>query len=101
MNAHVDPLFAAILNGAAAANVATARAYAASSICPERSTYEVALRKFDWQFEFSDDGEVYRRGREALQKLREQQQRIDPAGTIWLSIAPRSHGVPKPQVRSE
>lgn len=93
-------LFNGILAGCAAGAAANARAVQ-SPISPERASYETALRKFDWQFEFSDDGDVYRRGREALARLREQQQRIDPAGTIWLSIAPRSHGVPQPKTGSD
>lgn len=83
---------------AADANVAPAFRLAVSTICPERSNYELALRKFDWTFAFSDDGDVFRRGSEALARLREQQRRLDPAGTIWLSIAPTSHGVPMPQI---
>lgn len=73
-------------------------AIAPTPICPERAAYEVALRRMDWHFEFADDGEVYRRGRDALAKLREQQRRIDPQGRVWLSIAPASHGVPRPIV---
>jgi hypothetical protein len=53
-----------------------------------RVDYEVALRKHDWAHEFSDDGNVYRRGREQLKALREQQASIDPDWRIWNSIAP-------------
>jgi hypothetical protein len=66
----------------------------------ERMRYETDLRRFDRHFEFSDDGDVYRRGREALARLREQQRRIDPQGRIWLSIIPPAHGVPGPEIAS-
>jgi hypothetical protein len=69
-------------------------------VAPERLAYEQALRRFDWSFEFSDDGAVVRRGRAALAELREQQQRLDPRGAIWRAVAPSGHGVPQPIVRS-
>lgn len=86
--ASLHPLMADILQGAAVAQLAAARAYAESQICPQRADYEVALRKHDWSHEFSDDFDAYRKGRQELQALRKQQARIDPLFVIWNSIAP-------------
>lgn len=80
-----------------------ARLFRPAALLPihlERANYERALRQFDWAFEFADDASVYRRGLEALAQLRIQQQRFDPAGHIWLSIAPAAPGTPQPVVKS-
>lgn len=76
---------------AADPNVAPAFRAAISPICPERSTYEAALRKHDWDFDHSDDHSVYTRGRAELKALQEQQRRVDANFRIWDSLAPASH----------
>lgn len=60
-------------------NVASAEAQAA---------YVAALKAHDFQFDYSDDIRVYRRGRDSLLALRDMQERLDPAFQIWNSIAP-------------
>jgi len=90
----IDPIFADLLAGAIAGNLATARAYSAAAAPPidaDRLAYEAALRRHDWTFEYSDDHSVYTRGRQALIALRAQQARIDPAFVIWNSIAPAGY----------
>ena len=49
----------------------------------EISDYKVALVLADWQFEYSDDGSVYRKGRENMDALNEKQKRLDPSAAIW------------------
>lgn len=85
----LHPVFAQILGSLQAipAQVAAAQR-------PTLAQYEAALRRMDWQFEFSDDGEVYRRGRAELQCLRTMQAELDPTGAVWRSIAPHTHAVP-------
>lgn len=46
------------------------------------------LRSFDWQFEYSDDYSVVKRGQEALGQLRTRQRSIDPLGNIWKLLMP-------------
>lgn len=65
------------------------RAAAALPVSAERAGYIAALHTHDWAHEFSDDGNVYRRGRAELKALREQQQRIDRDWRIWNSLAPK------------
>lgn len=77
MSQAIHPLFAGILAG-----------IQQQPAILERCSYETALRKHDWSHEFSDDGNVYRRGRAELAALREQQARIDRDWRIWNSIAP-------------
>lgn len=65
----------------------------------EMAEYRKKLRQFDWSFEFSDDGEVYRRGRKALDELLALQAVLDPDGSIWIAMAPGCFGEPKPVVK--
>jgi hypothetical protein len=50
---------------------------------PEHAGYVSALKAHDWSHEFSDDGRVYRRGRDELEQLRATQQRIDRNFQVW------------------
>jgi len=59
--------------------------------------YHQALQAFDWQFEFSDDHDVWARGTNALARLRRMQREVDPDGSIWRSYPQsRQHGAPQP-----
>jgi hypothetical protein len=48
-----------------------------------RAAYVSMLRRHDWSHEMSDDAGAYRRGRQALEQLRQEQQTIDPDFNIW------------------
>lgn len=48
-----------------------------------RAEYVAKLARHDWSHEFSDDGEVARRGRAQLRELRAMQQDIDRDFTLW------------------
>ena len=61
-------------------------------------TYKHALMRFDWQFQFSDDGSAVRRARAALELLREQQTELDPSGEIWNQYRGDPFGTPAPCV---
>ena len=50
--------------------------------------YEADLRHHDWSYEYSDDFEVYRRGRRELVLIKRKQIKLDPDAKIWNSIAP-------------
>ena len=50
--------------------------------------YEADLRHHDWTYEYSDDFEVYRRGRSELMLITRKQVELDPDAKIWNSIAP-------------
>jgi hypothetical protein len=65
----------------------------AQELEPERAAYDELLRTHDFEFEYSDDQRVWRRGhyeRQALLALRE---KLDPSGAIWNRLAPASHRV--------
>jgi hypothetical protein len=49
----------------------------------ERNLYAEKLKRHDWQFEYSDDGHTYRRGRAEREELLMQQPRLDPDFEIW------------------
>ena len=64
----------------------------------ERLTdYRRALDRMDWEFEFADDGQVYRRGRAALEALYDMQADVDQDGAIWRSVAPSGAALPRVQ----
>lgn len=64
--------------------------------------YRAALRHFDWQGDFVDDGQRHRLWRHSLAVLHSLQAEIDPDGEIWLALMPRDesgkpqHGAPLP-----
>lgn len=49
----------------------------------KRAQYVARLIKMDWGFEFADDGNAWRRGRDELVALRQMQAEVDPAGELW------------------
>ena len=50
--------------------------------------YTQILRNADWWHEYSDDQQVWRKGRVELQDLRDAQPRLDPGHRIWNAFAP-------------
>lgn len=90
----LDPAFAGVMT--------LAERIAVGSIAdPEFQDYLKQLKKFDWQFEFSDDFGAYRAGKDKLAKLHEMQRRVDPNGSAWLLHLERignPHGAPGPRV---
>lgn len=53
-----------------------------------RNRYVFALMAHDWQYEYSDDGRVYRQGREERAALVAEQQTIDPEFETWNMHCP-------------
>ena len=60
--------------------------------------YEEAISQFDWSFEFSDDGRVYRDGKAKLARLHELQAKVDPQGEMWNLYKPNTMGAPNARV---
>ncbi len=58
-------------------------------------SYTRALRAMDWEFEFSDDANVYNSGRKELLRLRSLQNIYDTGGVIWNQYAPANYKVEK------
>jgi hypothetical protein len=81
LNAHLHPLFAAALRAPI-----DARAL-------QRAAYVTLLQQHDWSHEFSDDGDVYKRGRAQLQELRLLQRDLDPDGALWNAHAPAAYRI--------
>ena len=52
------------------------------------------LASFDWTYQFSDDGDVYRRGRAAEDRLRAELAKLptERAAALWKLYAPVSMG---------
>ena len=65
----------------------------------EMTEYRAALRRFDWQFEFSEDNSIVCEGRNELEKLHKMQKELDPNGSIWKAVATEGHGIPRPIVK--
>lgn len=75
--AGLHPTFAAIIDRAAA-QPQTLRIAA----------YKAALQRFDWGYEWTDDGRVYQRAVDRFAELKHEAGRIDPAFEVWNQIAP-------------
>lgn len=54
----------------------------------EVSEYIALLSRADWSYEFSDDGDVRKRGAETMRRMRVLQQSLDPKHFIWNAFAP-------------
>lgn len=48
-----------------------------------RDAYVKALKAHDWAFEFSDDADTYRAGRESLAQLKLAQRELDSDFALW------------------
>jgi hypothetical protein len=55
--------------------------------------YLELLKSHDWQFEHTDDQQVWRKGAEELRKLWRLRSEVDPNGTLWNSYAPVKYRV--------
>lgn len=58
---------------------------------PDLALYIAKLRRHDWEFEFSDDGEVWRRGSEERKTLLLAARTLDPDYEIWNNNCPTNH----------
>lgn len=61
---------------------------AAQPLILARAEYLTALRTMDWQYQFSDDGAKYRRGREKHLRIRELQPVVDPDAELFNAHRP-------------
>lgn len=50
--------------------------------------YLLALKRHDWNFAFSDDGSVYRKGAAQRRELSDAHAKLDPNSTHWNAAAP-------------
>lgn len=64
---------------------------------PTVEEYERKLAHHDWYFDYSDDGDAWRRGRDSLSSLRFAQPKFDPDFEIWNKYAPAGMQI-KPRV---
>lgn len=55
------------------------------------ATYVRALRAHDWDYEYSDDGSVWRRGRDERAALERMRPELDPDYLVWDAHAPTSY----------
>ena len=65
-------------------NISPAFAQAVS----RNDAYIDALKRFDWQFTFSEDYRYVRTQRAALKVLQAEQREIDPSFEVWNQYAP-------------
>jgi hypothetical protein len=77
----VHPVFAGILQG-----------FTEIPLQVKRADYVSRLLKFDWRFEWCDDGARYRAARAELEALRELQVDVDPDAVLWNQAA-AEHGL--------
>lgn len=87
-------------------NTHPAIAAALAQLAPPQSkahilkAYHDLLSTMDWQYQFSDDQAVWRKGVEQVKKARALQAEVDPDGSIWMSYSgAHMHGAPKPVVK--
>lgn len=78
----LHPLFANILATQAQAAVATSNTLALDE-------YRRLLKAHDWDFGFSEDFSVFRRGQAERMKLIELRAKLDADGEIWNQFARR------------
>jgi hypothetical protein len=52
------------------------------------AAYKSALQRFDWNYEWSDDGRVYQRAKERFAELKHEAEQVDPGFEVWNQIAP-------------
>lgn len=59
----------------------------------EMKQYIRDLQSFDWQFEYAESFETFKKGKIASRKLTEVQKRVDPTGAIWMQFKPETCSV--------
>lgn len=70
------------------------------SHCHKLAAYHDLLSMMDWQYQFSDDPLIWKKGEEKVARARLLQAEVDPTGELWMSYSgSRMHGAPKPVVR--
>ena len=57
------------------------------------TAYTAALQRHDWQFEYSDDHQVYLRGNQMLKELALLQRELDPDYKLWNRYASTDYKV--------
>lgn len=63
------------------------------------SAYHDLLSMLDWQYQFSDDPLIFKRGQQLVDRAHALQAEVDPSGEIWTSYSgSRLHGAPQPKV---
>lgn len=55
----------------------------------ELDAYVSLLRSHDWFYDYTDDHNVWKRGREQRNRLEGMAMRLDPNRTIWKQYAPQ------------
>ena len=80
-------------------------AHALVAIAPPQSfvhklaAYHDLLSMLDWQYQFSDDPLIVKRGQKLVDRAHELQTEVDPSGDIWTSYRGASlHGAPQPKL---
>jgi hypothetical protein len=70
-----------------------------SSFCHKLAAYHDLLSNLDWQYQFSDEHRIVKRGEELVARAHLLQAEVDPTGEIWNSYSgSRMHGAPQPKV---
>jgi hypothetical protein len=71
-----------------------------NSFCHKLAAYHDLLSNLDWQYQFSDEHRIVKRGEELVARAHLLQAEVDPTGELWLSYSgSRQHGAPQPIVR--
>lgn len=86
--AELHPTIALALSAVAPPEIVTAE--------QRRAAYEAALKRFDWRYEGTDDGNVYWRAHCEFKRLTAERQAIDPAGVLWNRYAIDPYRLPEP-----
>lgn len=69
---------------------------ATSATTVKRAEYVGLLKTHDWQYEFSDDQRVWRKGWEQQQRMHQLQRELDPQHELWNQHCPASCRRPPP-----
>jgi hypothetical protein len=78
----MHPIFANIFATQSAAAVATSNAMNKS----ELEQYEALLRSHDWEYQYSDDYQAYKRGAAQRATLNALADKLDPDRVIWKNF---------------
>lgn len=57
--------------------------------------YVTALQRHDWHYDYSDDHNVWRKGREERLRLEDARRQHDRSGALWNQYAPEQYRVPR------
>lgn len=65
----------------------SAESAAAAEMQIRRAAYVAALIRMDWQFDYADDHNVWKKGNTELKRLRAERKEVDPSGELWAKHA--------------